>query len=109
MSTTKPKLRIVPLLNPADLSGGPISLSAGFSIRDVTGLLTPETFGQFKRTLSEEDLERLLAWDIGVVHEFRSDLVIGPEEVTSECIMRLVIAALRWLQPTATTDGAISC
>jgi len=104
MSTTKPKLRIVPLLNTADLSGGPIGLSAGFSIRDVTGLLTPETFGVFKRTLSEEDLESLLAWDLSVVHEFRSDLVIGPEEVTSEYMMRFVIAALRWLQPTATTD-----
>jgi hypothetical protein len=101
---TRPKLRMVPLLNTADLSGGPINLSNGFSIRDITGLLTPETFGIFQRKLSEEDRESLLAWDLSVVHEFRSDLVIGQEEVTSEYMMRFVVAALRWLQPTATTD-----
>lgn len=38
------------------------------------------------------------------MHEFRSDLVIGQEEVTSEYMMRFVVTALRWLQPTATTD-----
>jgi hypothetical protein len=100
----RPKLRIVPLLNTADLAGGPISLSSAFSIRNITGLLTPETFGIFKRTLSEEALENLLAWDLCVVHEFRSDLVIGKEELVSEYLMRFVVAALRWLQPTATTD-----
>jgi hypothetical protein len=100
----RPKLRIVPLLNTADLTGGPINLSSGFSIRDITGLLTPETFGIFKRTLSEEALEHLLAWDLCVVHEFRSDLVIGKDEVVSEYLMRFVVAALRWLHPTATTD-----
>lgn len=104
MTFARSKLRIVPLLNTADLSGGPINLSAGFSIRDITGLLTPETFGVFERTLSEQDRESLLSWDLGVVHEFRSDLVIGPEEVTSEYLMRFVVAAIRWLQPTATTD-----
>lgn len=50
----RPKLRIVPLLNTVDLAGGPINLSSGFSIRDITGLLTPKTFGMFKRTLSDE-------------------------------------------------------
>lgn len=104
MSVARPKLRIVPLLNTADLSGGPVSLSSGFSIRDVTGLLTSETFGIFRRTLSEEDLENLLAWDLCVVHEFSSDLVLGKEELASEYLMRFVVAAMRWLQPTETTD-----
>ena len=40
-------------------------MSGGYSRR--------ETFGLFKRTLElEEDLESLLAWDLSVVHEFRS-------------------------------------
>lgn len=79
-------------------------MSSGFSIREVTGLLTSETFGIFRRTLSEEDLENLLAWDLCVVHEFSSDLVLGKEELASEYLMRFVIAAMRWLQPTETTD-----
>jgi len=100
----RPKLRIVPLLNTTDLVGGPINLSSGFSVRDITGLLTPETFGIFQRTLSEEALENLLSWDLCVAHEFQSDLVIGKEEVASEYMMRFVVATLRWLHPTATTD-----
>lgn len=103
-SMARPKLRIVPLLNTADLAGEPIDLSSGFSIRDVKGLLTSDTFGIFRRTLSDEALANLLAWDLCIVHEFRSDLVIGQEERRSEYLMRFVVAALRWLQPTETTD-----
>lgn len=98
------KLRIVPLSNTSDLSKGPIDLTTGFWIRDISGLLTTDTFHPFSARLSEEDQRDLLAWDLCLVHEFQSDLVLGSEETTSLYLMRFVVAALRWIRATQTTD-----
>jgi hypothetical protein len=99
---SRKKLRIVPLSNTSDLGQDRIDLSTGFSIRDIS--LTEETFRLWDAKLSREDLTNLLSWDLCVVHEFQSDLVIGHEELTSSYLMRFVVAALRWIWTTETTD-----
>lgn len=89
----RPKLRIVPLHNTCDPLKGRIPLSSDFSIENVRGLLTEQTFEPFLGKLSRQGLERLLAWDLTIIHEFESDLTLGEEEVTSELLMRFVVAA----------------
>jgi hypothetical protein len=100
----RPKLRIVPLHNTLNLAKGHIDLTSGFSIDNIQGLLTAETFEPFLSKLSREDLQNLLTWDLSIIHEFESDLTLGEEEEISDLLMRLVIAAIRWIAPTQTTD-----
>jgi hypothetical protein len=100
----RPKLRVVPLLNTFDLSKGRITLPSGFFIDDISGLITEETLQPFLRKLSQEDLENMLAWNLCVIHEFESDLTLGREELTSDLLMRFLVAMLRWISPTQTTD-----
>lgn len=98
------KLRIVPLQNSNDLATGSMNLGNGLWIKDISGLLTNETFKIFQRRLSQEDLDNLLSWDLSLVHEYESDLVLGEQERYSEILVRLAVAALRWIHPTETTD-----
>lgn len=98
------KLRIVPLQNSNDLATGSMNLGNGLWIKDISGLLTNETFKIFQRRLSQEDLDDLLSWDLSLVHEYESDLVLGEQERYSEILVRLAVAALRWIHPTETTD-----
>lgn len=99
------KLRIVPLFNTEDPKAGRIDLTGGFSIESVKGLLSAQSFEGRRRRISEEELEEMLTWDLSIVHEFSSDLVLGPEEKRSEVTTRFLVAFLRFLHPTQTHDG----
>lgn len=99
------KLRIVPLLNTLDPERGKIVLGGGFAIENIKGLLAPQSFQLWRRSISDEELDELLAWDLCAVQEFFSELVLGPEEKRSEVMTRFLVASLRWLHPTQTHDG----
>ncbi len=99
------KLRIVPLFSTDDLADNRIVLGNGFSIEDIRGLLSAQSFQPWQRRISEEEMAEIMRWDLCIVHEFSSDLVLGPEEKRSELMTRFLVASLRWLHPTQTHDG----
>ena len=74
------KLRLVPLFGTLDPAQNDIALGREFSIRNIKGLLTAECFTVWNGQLNEEELSDSLHWDICLVHEFTSDLAIGPDE-----------------------------
>ena len=98
------KLRLVPLFNTQNLLQGEIVLGRDFSIRNIKGLLTSDCFNSWKRQLSKDELSEFLTWDLCLVHEFSSDLSVGPDEQRSELLTRLMVASFRWLHPTETAD-----
>ncbi|HEV3276308.1 MAG TPA: hypothetical protein VG860_05790, partial [Terriglobia bacterium] len=99
------KLRIVPLFNTEDLGQGRIDLTGGFSIEDIKGLVSAPSFQTWRRRISDEELDEMLRWDLAIVHEFWSDLGLGPEEERSAITTRFLVAFCRFLHPTQTHDG----
>ena len=99
------KLRIIPLFNTDNLTNNAIVLGNGFSIENVRGLLSVQSFHPWRRRMSEEETSEIMGWNLCIVHEFFSDLGIGPEEEHSAVKTRFVVASLRWLHPTETHDG----
>lgn len=102
VNMARTKLWIVPLI---DTPGDPITLGMGFNIQKIKGMLTEGTFSTFRKRLSEDDLESLLAWDLCITEQFLSDNSLGPQERRAELLMRFAVAALRWLMPNRSTDS----
>src|ERR1035437_9456328 len=99
------KVRIVPMSDTTALERGKIVLGHGFSIENVKGALSAQSFQLWKRQISEEELDHMLSWELCIVHEFLSDLVRGSEEARSAIMTRFLVASFRWLHPTQTHDG----
>lgn len=103
------KLRFVPLSNTNDDPQGEIALGHGFSIRNIRGILAAECFRLWDSQISRDELNDILSWELCLVHEFSSQLVLGPDEQRSALLTRLVVASFRWIHPTESADYWFVC